>query len=343
MSPVLRLSRTPDDPTRVGTIELRDAGISARAHPCSSMPGMAVVVVPDGSAVPAPEHFHRWARTLADHGYTSMRTGALSIRQSAQAERAGLRCVQQLSLLELARSDHREPPTAANASPAAPPPAHRGRDRSCRVRPHVVARRGDARRCVQRHPVVPGTRRAHRSGPRAGAPGHDIVGFLISGRAGRTGYVQRLAVHPTAHRHGVATDLLLDSLRWMRRARLQRVFVNTHVDNAAALALYRGAWVRRAPGTSAGLRGPDPSVTSRARPRHRRAPTRAARLLALGGLVGWCPPPARSAPRAPPWRMPPAATSPCSRRASTSTLPAGSSSPSASRRGSTPQRSAPGR
>ena len=46
-------------------------------------------------------------------------------------------------------------------------------------------------------------------------------------------------MHPDAHRRGLATDLLIDSMRWMHRARLQRVFVNTHVDNVGALALYR--------------------------------------------------------------------------------------------------------
>jgi ribosomal protein S18 acetylase RimI-like enzyme len=257
MSPVLRLSRTPDDPTHVGTIVLRDAGISARAHPCSSVPGMAVVVVPDGSAVPAPEHFHRWARTLADHGYTSMRTGALSIRQSAQAERAGLRCVQQLSLLELHgpitasrplqrthRLLHRQLTTAAEIDRAAFGPTW-WLDATmladvCSATPSYRAR-------VVRADQV-----------RSGAPGHDIVGFLISGRAGRTGYVQRLAVHPTAHRHGVATDLLLDSLRWMSRARLQRVYVNTHVDNAAALALYRAHGFVELPERLRVFEGPTP-------------------------------------------------------------------------------------
>ena len=66
-----------------------------------------------------------------------------------------------------------------------------------------------------------------------------VAGFLVSGRAGRTGYVQRLAVHPSAQRHGLATALLLDSLRWMRRTRVRRAFVNTHVENEAALELYR--------------------------------------------------------------------------------------------------------
>lgn len=241
MSPVLRLSRTPVDP-RGGTIVLRDAGISARAHPCASVPGMAVIVVPDGAAVPAPEHFHRWARTLADHGYTSLRTGALSIRQSAQAERAGLHCVQQLSLLEL------------HGPIAADPPLRRTHRLQARHLPTIAAidRAAfgpmwwlDASMLADVCTATPAHRarvvRADQLVDRVQAPDamSDLAGFLISGRAGRTGYVQRLAVHPAAHRQGVATDLLLDSLRWMRRARLQRVFVNTHVDNAAALGLYR--------------------------------------------------------------------------------------------------------
>ena len=66
-----------------------------------------------------------------------------------------------------------------------------------------------------------------------------IVGFLVSGRAARTGYVQRLAVDPDVHRQGIATSLLSDSLRWMRRHRVTRAFVNTHIENTAALELYR--------------------------------------------------------------------------------------------------------
>ena len=84
------------------------------------------------------------------------------------------------------------------------------------------------------------------------------MGFLISGRAGRTGYVQRLAVHPDAHRQGLANDLLLDSLRWMRRARLHAVYVNTHVDNVAALALYRAHGFVELPERLRVFEGPTP-------------------------------------------------------------------------------------
>jgi ribosomal protein S18 acetylase RimI-like enzyme len=232
MSPVLRLSRTSDDLTRRGSIALRDAGLTARAHPYSGVAGMALVVVPDGSAVPTPDHFQAWSRTLADHGFTTMRTGALSPRQAAQADRAGLRCVQELALLEMG-------PVPATRAPRHR--THRLRRKHLQTIAQIdraafgptwwldAAMLADVRNATPMHRA----RVVRRPG------GDAVVGFLISGRAGRTGYIQRLAVHPDAHRSGLATDLMLDSLRWMRRARLQRVFVNTHVDNAAALALYR--------------------------------------------------------------------------------------------------------
>ncbi|MCU1359271.1 MAG: hypothetical protein JWN99_560, partial [Ilumatobacteraceae bacterium] len=127
MSPALRLSRTSDDPTRTGSIALRDAGLSARAHAYQGVPGMALVVVPDGSAVPMPQQFHVWSRTLADRGFTSLRTGALSQRQAEQAERAGLRCVQELALLELTLPDL----SSAGITRSA---AARGRGRTHRLR-----------------------------------------------------------------------------------------------------------------------------------------------------------------------------------------------------------------
>jgi ribosomal protein S18 acetylase RimI-like enzyme len=37
----------------------------------------------------------------------------------------------------------------------------------------------------------------------------------------------------------VATSLLADATRWLRRCKVDRIFVNTHVDNEPALCLYR--------------------------------------------------------------------------------------------------------
>jgi ribosomal protein S18 acetylase RimI-like enzyme len=67
-----------------------------------------------------------------------------------------------------------------------------------------------------------------------GAP----MAYAIIGRAGRRGYVQRLAVHPDHRRHWVARALVVDGLRWLRRWRVDRALVNTQEENAAATALY---------------------------------------------------------------------------------------------------------
>ncbi len=87
----------------------------------------------------------------------------------------------------------------------------------------------------------------HRARVVRGVGSLPIHGFLISGRAGRAGYIQRLAVHPDAQRRGIGSALLVDALMWLRRARTQQVFVNTHVENEAALLLYRAHGFRELP------------------------------------------------------------------------------------------------
>jgi ribosomal protein S18 acetylase RimI-like enzyme len=67
-----------------------------------------------------------------------------------------------------------------------------------------------------------------------------IEGYAISGRAGRRGYVQRLAVHPDHQGRGLGRRLLLDGLTWMVSLAVTRAFVNTQAGNQAALALYKG-------------------------------------------------------------------------------------------------------
>ncbi len=65
--------------------------------------------------------------------------------------------------------------------------------------------------------------------------------YAVFGRSTLHGYVQRLAVRPSAQRRGAGFGLLCDGLDWMRRDRVGRAFVNTERGNEAALALYRSA------------------------------------------------------------------------------------------------------
>ena len=75
------------------------------------------------------------------------------------------------------------------------------------------------------------------------------MAFSISGRADRSGYVQRLAVDPSARRRGFARLLLDDARRWMQRRGVARVMVNTAADNHPALDLYRSAGFTEQPGS----------------------------------------------------------------------------------------------
>lgn len=68
--------------------------------------------------------------------------------------------------------------------------------------------------------------------------GETIVGYAITGRQGRTGYLQRLAVDPSARRLGLGSALVMDGLRWLARWYARTVLVNTQETNATALALY---------------------------------------------------------------------------------------------------------
>jgi ribosomal protein S18 acetylase RimI-like enzyme len=65
-----------------------------------------------------------------------------------------------------------------------------------------------------------------------------LDGYVIGGRGAGTGYVQRLAVHPSARGRGLGRSLVADVLRWMRRRGAARALVNTQQTNEAALSLY---------------------------------------------------------------------------------------------------------
>ncbi|MFN6122208.1 MAG: GNAT family N-acetyltransferase [Actinomycetes bacterium] len=240
MSPVLRTPRPTSAAShaaaeRTGHVVLRGTEVPARAHACPGTPTMAQVVVLDGTAVPTPAHYRTWSATLAAHGFTALRTGALAPRQAAQAEQAGLVCVQELALLDVSAPFVIGKVTTGKVTTG----TRRLRESELGIAAEIDAAAFgltwalDATMLADIRTATP----SHRA--RVVMADGRVAGFLVSGRAGRTGYVQRLAVDPTLHRRGLATALLRDSLRWMRRGRVRRAFVNTHVENTAALELYR--------------------------------------------------------------------------------------------------------
>jgi ribosomal-protein-alanine N-acetyltransferase len=66
-----------------------------------------------------------------------------------------------------------------------------------------------------------------------------IVGYQISTLGTEGAHVARLAVRPSAQGKGVGTALLSDLLATFRRRGISQASVNTQVDNAVSLRLYR--------------------------------------------------------------------------------------------------------
>jgi ribosomal protein S18 acetylase RimI-like enzyme len=75
----------------------------------------------------------------------------------------------------------------------------------------------------------------------------EAAAYAITGRAGRQGYLQRIAVHPDDRRQGWGQGLVLDALRWLRRHDVRRALVNTQWKNEGAVALYEHCGFRRLP------------------------------------------------------------------------------------------------
>jgi ribosomal protein S18 acetylase RimI-like enzyme len=65
------------------------------------------------------------------------------------------------------------------------------------------------------------------------------AGYMVTGRNGSAGFIQRLAVDPAYEGQGVATSLLQDGLGWLAKRRVTDILVNTHLDNQRALSLYQ--------------------------------------------------------------------------------------------------------
>lgn len=72
-----------------------------------------------------------------------------------------------------------------------------------------------------------------------------VVGYAVTGRAGRRGYLQRLAVDPAVQGQSIGTLLIHDSFEWLRRKGVDLSLVNTQETNARALSLYEHIGYRR--------------------------------------------------------------------------------------------------
>ena len=216
-------------------------GSRARVRPFGDRTGVVQLVLTDQAVVPGPQELSDWIDAMAtsEDAVHTVRTGALFPDAAARFADAGFAVIDTLELLELDLS-------TGGALPAADDAQARTGTLPARRHAEAAAIDGDAfgspwandgddladiRRATPRH-VARGRYIGGRLERR-------LVAFAITGAASGQGYLQRLAVDPAHQRQHHGWALAVDSLHWMRRHRLRAALVNTSVDNAPALALYR--------------------------------------------------------------------------------------------------------
>lgn len=218
----------------------------ARISPWPGCDDVAQLALVDHQMVPAAADVDGWIGDAARTGARVVRTNALFPAAASVFERAGFETASELALLQLTLTGPRGGTRVGVGDVAvADSPPDRTRTRRMRQRDLAVVSAidetsfpdswtNDERSLEEIRRATPYHRSRVTVGPRG-----EITAFAISGRAATTGYVQRLAVLPSARRRGLARTLVVDAVAWMRRRGCGTALVNTAVGNDAAIALYR--------------------------------------------------------------------------------------------------------
>jgi ribosomal protein S18 acetylase RimI-like enzyme len=224
------------------TREIQRGAERARTGPWRGDRQVACINPVPGTPPPSVDLVRQCLCALAGEGFERAVTTALPPTEQGGFRAAGFRPVEHLELL---RHDLRRLPLV----PEAPASLRRAlaSDRAVVLRLDNLAFepfwRLDAPGLDEAIAATPSTRF------RVAVGGDDaVVAYAIIGRGGRRGYVQRLAVHPKHRRQGIASTLVLDGLRWLRRWRTDYAVVNTQAGNDVALTLYESLGFHRQPG-----------------------------------------------------------------------------------------------
>ncbi len=206
---------------------VEQAGTTIRVGPWSNTPGIGQVVVLPGSRGLNGAAIDKAIETARALGFRRLRTGALGAADATAFEARGFALETNLILLRRDLSD---------------PIERRGRRlRRLRRGDWAAVAALDATSFPQYwHFDEVALREACAATPvsRVRILGREPVGYVIAGRSGGTGFVQRLAVHPEHAGQGIGRTLVIDALRWLQRHGGVDAFVNTQDDNVRAIELY---------------------------------------------------------------------------------------------------------
>jgi ribosomal protein S18 acetylase RimI-like enzyme len=212
---------------------LDDGRVRARLRPWPNQPTSAQLVLTDHTKAPSITTLEEWIRVIKNHGFTAVRTGALSASATGPFDELGFEPIQTLALLRLDLTRDMRFGTVQHEL------------RTIRGTRHLaVAARLDLAAFENGWELDPSSilDACHAT------PAHRIrlaitstdqpAGYIITGRNGAAGFIQRLAVDPGLEGQGIGTSLLSDGLTWLHRRGVREVLVNTNFDNHRALALY---------------------------------------------------------------------------------------------------------
>jgi ribosomal protein S18 acetylase RimI-like enzyme len=226
------LSRVKDARGRPSAPDAAAVGLRISPWPNDALRSVAAQLAPvPGHALPAPAAIRAIAHDLTEEGYEQAITVALSPTEQAPFLAAGFALHERLHLLT-----H----DLATVPPRMAPKPRRPRHDDWSA---ISATDGAAfsefwqlgsEGLAQAMAATPVRRLRVVDDPEAGA----TVGYVLTGRAGPTGYLQRLAVRPEMQGRGLGRAMTIDSLHWLRRHRSERAMVNTQVTNERAFALY---------------------------------------------------------------------------------------------------------
>jgi ribosomal protein S18 acetylase RimI-like enzyme len=207
---------------------------------------VAVLMPVPSAPIPSAEFLRRCLDVLRERGFTRVVTGALSPVEQVGFLDVGFDVAERLHLLGI---DLTAGLPAVPAGPALVPIRRRDRPGVLRVDTMAFSSfwQFDESGLDDAMTATPHTR-ARLAAPEGRLRRRrSVAGYVICGRTGSRGFVQRLAVDPAWQRRGIGRRLLLDGLYWMRRRGVQRAVVNTQVGNEVALALYLAVGFRQQP------------------------------------------------------------------------------------------------
>lgn len=203
-------------------------------RPWHSEPHVAYLTASPGTSAPSVNALRACLDEIQSKGYTSVITSALHVSETESFIRSGFEEFDRLTVLAHDLRDldppRRTPPQSLTIRRA------RHEDRTAALNLDQQAFPSFWR--LDEEGLNEALGATARTRFRVARVDGVLVGYSVTGRAMKQGFLQRLAASPSMMGIGIGSALVVDALRWCRRRNAGCVLVNTQSTNARALALY---------------------------------------------------------------------------------------------------------